>query len=186
MAEQFWLRGVDISMAKTPVEITSVKFSKSVRGYDVEEVDEFLHEISRDYEAIYRENQEQREKIEDLKETLEKYNELEKTLNDTLILAQRTAEDTKANSEKEANLIIREAKEKAEQIVKDAQKQVEDEKEKLEEIKKNQQVFIAESKSLLLTQLELLEKKSAESMSENEEKDSGQDNEDNYEVEYVG
>jgi len=153
----------------TPVEIEAYKFSKSLRGYSVDEVDNFLEKVSKDYETLYRQYQEQKEKINQLEKDLKSYRELEKTLNDTLVLAQKAAEETKKNAEKEAELMIKEAEAKAEKLIEQAREAVKKQEERLEELKKRQRVFAAEFKSLLMTQLELLERENIEEEASNED-----------------
>ena len=101
----------------TPVEFESIRFNKALRGYSSDEVDEFLRRTIKDYEALYCENQELQDKLLRLQKELDRYRELEKTLNDTLVLAQKASDDTKHNAHKEAELLIREAENESERIL---------------------------------------------------------------------
>ena len=105
----------------TPLDIHNKEFKRSIRGYDADEVDEFLDEIIKDYEKLYKENLNLKEQVENFQENINRYRELEDTLHNTLILAQQTAEEVKKNAEKEAELIIKNAHQKGEQIIFDAQ-----------------------------------------------------------------
>ena len=70
----------------TPLDIENKKFSKQMmNGYSVEEVDDFLDELTADYEKIYKEVAEAKNKIEDLQESMEKYKNIEGTLQNTLV-----------------------------------------------------------------------------------------------------
>ncbi len=104
-------------MKITPVEITNKDFKRTMRGYSTDEVDEFLDDIVEDFEALYRENVSLKEKIEGFNEKMQYYSSLEKTLQNTLILAQNTADSTKSQAEKEAEHIIENAKGKAQAII---------------------------------------------------------------------
>ena len=104
-------------MKITPVEITNKDFKRTMRGYSTDEVDEFLDDIVEDFEALYRENVSLKEKIEGFNEKIQYYGNLEKTLQNTLILAQNTADATKNQAEKEAEHIIENAKGKAQAII---------------------------------------------------------------------
>ena len=80
----------------TPLDIENKKFAKQmVNGYNVDEVDEFLDLLTVDYERMYKENTESREKIEKLNEDLAHYKTIENTLQSTLVMAQSTAEEVK-------------------------------------------------------------------------------------------
>lgn len=80
----------------TPLEIENKKFSKQMmNGYSVEEVDDFLDELTACYEKLYKESNENQDKIAELNGKLEHYKQIEGTLNNTLIMAQSTAEDIK-------------------------------------------------------------------------------------------
>ena len=85
----------------TPLEIENKKFSKQMmNGYSVEEVDDFLDELTACYEKLYKESNENQDKIAELNGKLEHYKQIEGTLNNTLIMAQSTAEDIKRTKAK--------------------------------------------------------------------------------------
>ncbi len=80
----------------TPLDIENKKFSKKMmNGYDVEEVDDFLDQLTVDYGKMYKESSELKKKIEDLEKNMEHYKAIESTLQNTLVMAQTTAEDVK-------------------------------------------------------------------------------------------
>jgi len=141
----------------TPLDIHNKEFKRSIRGYDADEVDEFLDEIIKDYEKLYKENLNLKEQVENFQENINRYRELEDTLHNTLILAQQTAEEVKKNAEKEAELIIKNAHQKGEQIIFDAQQKILDLQEEYRSLQKTVQQFKAQFKGFLLAQLELVE-----------------------------
>jgi|GEM_PF-1877252 len=98
-----------------PVEIREKEFNRSIRGYDPKEVRETLDTIADDFGRLLDENRK-------LLEKLSTYEKLENNLKDTLILAQKTAEDTKKNAEKEKEHIIKEALEETKKIKEEAEK----------------------------------------------------------------
>lgn len=146
----------------TPLDIHQKEFKKGFRGYVEEEVDEFLDEIMRDFETMIRENTALREELENTKARLEQYAKLEMTLNNTLTVAQRTAEDVKANSRKEAEVVIAEAKAQGEQIVQSAQRRASRIAEEFEATRREIQMYRAKMRSLVRSQLELLEESERE------------------------
>lgn len=80
----------------TPLDIENKKFSKQMmNGYSIDEVDDFLDELTIDYEKMYKELQETKSKVEELNKNLEHYKNIEETLQSTLIMAQSTAEEVK-------------------------------------------------------------------------------------------
>ena len=88
----------------TPMDIHNHQFKKSmVRGYNENEVDDFLDRIVVDYEKILRENERLRNIIDTNDKELEHYRKLEKTMNDTLLVAQKTADDVISSAKKSAD-----------------------------------------------------------------------------------
>ena len=78
----------------TPLDIENKKFSKQMmNGYNVEEVDDFLDDLTDDYSKNYKEITELRTKVEELNKSLEQYKTIEATLQNTLVMAQKTSED---------------------------------------------------------------------------------------------
>ena len=84
----------------TPEDFKNKTFSKGFRGYEVEEVDKFLKTLLKEYEYLYLDNLEQKETIERVSSKLEYYQQMEATMQSTLTVAQETADELKASSEK--------------------------------------------------------------------------------------
>lgn len=141
----------------TPLDIENKRFSKQMmNGYNVDEVDDFLDELTLEYGKLYKENAELKSQREDLDSDVGKYKDIESSLQNTLIMAQKTADE-----------IIDVAKKQAEQIVKDAEYEAKDRREamsaeiiakekELNDLKKEFDVYKAKMESLLISQLELL------------------------------
>ncbi|MBB6216973.1 cell division initiation protein [Anaerosolibacter carboniphilus] len=153
----------------TPLEIQNKEFKKVMRGYKESEVDEFLDKIMIDYEKLYKDNIELKDKITLLQEQIDKYANLEKTLNNTLIVAQTTAEEVSSNAHKKAELIIREAENKGMAIIEEANKDVVKIKREYEEVKKQMHIFKTRFKTLLESQLEAVNTSSKEIIEDVEE-----------------
>src|SRR5690554_51901 len=97
----------------TPLDIQNKEFKKGIRGYKEDEVDEFLDEIMINYEKLFKENAELKDKIENAQQQVEQYKNIENTLKNTLVVAQNTAEEVKSSAQKKSQLIIEEAEIKA-------------------------------------------------------------------------
>ncbi|MFQ8987378.1 MAG: DivIVA domain-containing protein [Intestinibacter sp.] len=141
----------------TPLDIENKKFSKQMmNGYSVEEVDDFLDELTADYEKIYKEVAEAKNKIEDLQESMEKYKNIEGTLQNTLVMAQSAADEVKKLAKQQAEQMINEAQATAKQAVTELEQELTLKKKEMEEVQKQFDVYKAKMESLLISQLELL------------------------------
>lgn len=140
----------------TPLDIHNQEFKKSFRGYNEDEVDEFLDRVVKDYEQIYRENVELKETIDRLKSKVEHFQHIENTLHNTLVVAQETAEEVKLNAKKEAELIVKEAKAEGQRLVDEAEGKVRQRVAEYEELRQQSQIYRTKMRTLILTQLEML------------------------------
>ena len=141
----------------TPLDIENKKFAKQMmNGYSVEEVDNFLDELTVDYEKLYKESNESKSKISELEANLVKYRNLESTLQNTLIMAQSAADEIKKVAKQEADQIVRDAQGTVKQQVMELEQQITIKTKELEDLKKQFDVYKAKMESLLISQLELL------------------------------
>lgn len=131
----------------TAMEIRNQQFSKSLRGYDQDEVKNFLVQLAQDYENLYSQNATLKESIQRLEAELHKYHKIEDTMNNSLIFAQQTAEDMKINARREAELILIDAKKRIAELLMVYQ-----------EVIKRLSLFNTELKSQMSGQMEMLEK----------------------------
>lgn len=141
----------------TPLDIENKRFSRTIKGYNVEEVDDFLDELTVEYEKLYRENAEYRDQIEQSKKDLEHYRSVEHTLQNTLVIAQTTADDIKNMAQKQADQIIKDAQSEARRNVDELNKEEFEIKRRLEDLKRQFDVYKAKMEALLISQLELLQ-----------------------------
>ncbi len=145
-------------MPLTPMDIHNKEFSRSFRGYDEDEVDQFLDEVVQDFEKLYKESLELKERMGILKEQLEYYKSMEGTLKETLVTAQKTADEVMASAHKKAEIIIREAEQKAQKIIQDANEQVLKIRMEYEETRKQVEIFKARFRTLLQEYLQTIER----------------------------
>lgn len=102
----------------TPVDIETREFKKTrFNGYSTEEVDEFLEEIVEDMEKLYKENSSLKEKVSSLSEAVGYYKSMEETIKNSIVAAEKNAEDTKKLAENEADQIIKKAEIHAEELL---------------------------------------------------------------------
>jgi divIVA family protein len=141
----------------TPLDIDNKRFSKQmVNGYSVEEVDDFLDELTADYSKNYKEVNELRTKVEELNNSLVQYKTIESTLQNTLVMAQSTAEEVKNVAKQKADQIVDEAKANAQKQVDELNNEIIMRQKELDDVKKQFDIYKAKMESLLISQLELL------------------------------
>lgn len=141
----------------TPLDIENKKFSKQMmNGYSVEDVDDFLDDLSVDYSKMYKDLSEHKLRIEELEASLSKYKNIEGTLQNTLLMAQSTAEEVKNVAKQQADQIVNEAKASAQESLNQINQELITKQQQLEEVKKQFDVYKAKMESLLISQLELL------------------------------
>ncbi len=141
----------------TPLDIENKRFAKQmVSGYSVEEVDDFLDELTVEYSKNYKEVTELRAKVEELNNSLVQYKTIESTLQNTLVMAQTTAEEVKNVAKQKADQIIEEAKANAQKQVDELKNEILLKQKELDDVKKQFDIYKAKMESLLISQLELL------------------------------
>jgi cell division initiation protein len=146
-------------MALTPMEIHNKDFPRKFRGYDPDEVDQFLDMIVEDFEKLYKENIDIKEKYRVIKEKVDSYRSIEETLKETLVTAQKTAEDVVSNAQKKAEVIVREAEVEAFKLVQQGNEKMSEIRKEQEESQKQLDVFRIKFKKLLEAEIELLDSK---------------------------
>jgi len=140
----------------TPLDIHNKEFKKSFRGYNEEEVDEFLDKVIKDYEQLYRENIEIKENLDRLNSKLEHFQHMENTLHNTLIIAQETAEEVKFNAKRTTELMIKEAEIQAQKMIDEASNKVRRMANDYEGLQKQDQIYRMRVRNLVQAQLEIL------------------------------
>lgn len=141
-------------MKLTPMDINNKEFKKVIRGYSSDEVDEFLEEVVQNYEEVYKENSKLKDSLSRVKEKLEHYEKLEDTIQNTLLLAQNAADQAKASSEKQSDLIMKNANEAAQRILDKAHGDVVGINDEYERVKEEFIKFRAKFRGFINTQLQ--------------------------------
>ena len=143
-------------MKITPLDIKKQVFKKVLRGYDPIEVETFLEMVAEEFESLIKEKNELYDEALKLKTQLRDYQEVEKTFKESLMNAQYTINQSRDNSRREADLIIKEAEVRAEKIIENAKIQLIEMKNELMVIKAQKDSFAKRLRHLLQSQLELL------------------------------
>ncbi len=141
----------------TPLDIHNKVFGNSFfGGYSKEEVDMFLDKVAEDYEKIYKENIELRDKINVLNDGINHYKSMEETLQNTLIVAQNTAEDIKKNAYAKSDNIVKEAEMRASKVLSDANDEIIRSKKEIEDLKRKLSIFKSKMEGTINSFIELL------------------------------
>jgi cell division initiation protein len=139
------------AMKITPIDIQQVGFDVCFRGYNRKEVDHFLDTLAQDYGALVKENQEIKEKTAALEIQMTESRKKEALLNSTLIAAQKVVDEMKQNAQKEANLIIKDAELKADEITKSARDERVRLQREIQDLQRQRVLFLEKIRSVLKT-----------------------------------
>lgn len=155
-------------MPLTPLDIHNKVFTRSFRGYDEDEVNEFLDQVIKDYEMAIRKTKDLESKVEQLEEKIGHFTNIEDTLNKSILVAQETAEEVTSNARKESKLIIKEAEKNADRIINEALNKSRHVYMDVEELKKQGKVFRTRLKMLIEAQLDMVKNNDWEDLFETE------------------
>lgn len=154
-------------MALTPLDIHNKEFDSRMRGYDKDQVNDFLSQIIKDYSALIKQNEEMEKKLDETSEKVKYFTDLKDALNQSILVAQEAADKVKTNAEQEAALIqekaekngqdiLTDATEKANQILTDASDKAKVITVQTEDLKKQTRIFRQRLQVMLESQLEVV------------------------------
>jgi len=167
----------------TPIEIRKYEFKKTFRGYDPDEVRYFLEMMADEMEALNREKISLEQKVNQYDKQLEEYRQIEKSMQNALIVAKETSDKSLANTRKESKLIIADAEARADRIVENARKEASKIQQEITRLKIQRDTFVVKIKNLLRSELELLEAMDEVKEIEEMEFDDVETEEDEFDVE---
>ena len=142
----------------TPEDIDKQQFSKQFKGYAVEEVDDFLEELTNDYEVLMLANKKQEDKIKELEAKIDGLSTNTNVLQETLLIAKQTADEMRRRAEEEANMIVGEAKKMLEDRAGNIDQIIEEKQNTLNFLKNEIETYKAKAERMLIEQLEVLKK----------------------------
>jgi len=148
---------IDEAFHLTPLDVRRYDFGRALRGYSPERVDQFRDQVAEEMERLTRINQDLDSKARSFHEQLRAFRERDKALNDALIAAQQLRDDVRAQAEREAQLIIREAQGEGERIMEAAKADVRRMEEELENLDRSRRSYLAQMRTLIARQLSEVE-----------------------------
>ena len=168
-------------MKLMPLDIQQQQFSVRFRGFDTNEVDAFLETVANELEDLLKANKELKEELERKEARIWEYQNMEKILKETLLMAQTTSEEMKknaqktteelmVNAQKEATFVIGRAREQAEKMIVETNSRLVKIQEEINELKRKKILLKQELRFVLETHLRLLESSSEKEAREPEEK----------------
>lgn len=143
-------------MAFTPSEIKNKAFTRIKNGFEPIEVEQYLEQLSHEIERL-KEDKKQLEKVlEERDAHIQSFKEVEKSVGEAIVSAQRAADETKAAAQKERDAIIQKAQAEASQIVNDGIEKARRLSFQTEDMKRQSKVFRSRFRMLVEAQLDLL------------------------------
>lgn len=143
-------------MGLTPLDIHNKEFPVKMRGYEQDEVNNFLDQIIRDFETLIKDKKELEKKLKFSEEKLEHYDNIQDSLNKSILVAQEAADRLKVNADKEAGIIIQEAENNADRLLNDSVDKARKITAETEEMKKQSRVFRQRLQLMVESQLEMV------------------------------
>src|SRR5918992_1340857 len=151
-----------------PIDVRRKEFKNSLRGYDANQVDDFLDAVADEFERTYTENARLREEISGLRERLQQFEELEGSIRSALVHAEQAAndlrrtanweaEDLRKSANREAELTIREAKARSHQMLAETSARVERIQESYQALQEAKRSFTNDFRYLLKTYMDMME-----------------------------
>ncbi len=144
-------------MKLTPLDVRKQEFKRTMRGFDPEEVEAFLVMVADELELHIREKNQLNDELIKLRTQLKDYQRVESTLRDTLVRAQNTVEDSRANSRREAEIILHEAEIQADNIIKEAREELLNIRHEISLLRAQKDAIAKRLRHMLESQLEMLE-----------------------------
>ncbi len=146
-------------MKFSPVNIKKQEFSRTVRGYDKDEVQAFLDKLAEEFDALQKENESLKKELEDSRTKVTEFRKIEKNLQDTLLKAQESSTKSIESTKKQSSLMLKEAEIKASQILEKARENANEIRNAVINLREERDLIVANLKSIINSQAHLLEMK---------------------------
>ncbi len=144
---------IDESFHLTPLDVRRAEFPAALRGYDRARVDEFRDRVANELERLTRLNQELDNKAKGFHEQLRAFRERDKALNEALVSAQQLRAETREQAEREAQLVLREARAEGGRLVDAARAEIRRLAGEIESLERARRAYLAQLRALVARQL---------------------------------
>jgi cell division initiation protein len=144
-------------MRITPLDIRKQEFRKTMRGLDAEEVYAFLATVADEYESVLNDNKALKERLLELDDKVQEYRNMEQTLRNTLLTAERVNVEAKENARREADLIIKEAQIEAEKAFRNIKKEAMELRNTIQDLKRQKEQYLSRLRMLISSHLKFVE-----------------------------
>ena len=144
---------IDESFHLTPLDVRRTEFAGALRGYDKARVDEFRDRVANELERLTRLNQELDSKAKGFHEQLRAFRERDKALNEALVSAQQLRAETRDQAEREAQLVLREAKAEGERLIEAARSEARRLGSEIEGLERARRAYLAQFRDMVSRQL---------------------------------
>jgi len=144
-------------MRLTPLDIRKQEFRKGMRGLDADEVYAFLSTVADEYEAVINDNKALRERLLELDDKVQEYRNMEKTLRDTLLTAERVTVEAKENARRESDLIVKEAQIEAEKALRDIRTASMRLRQEIQELRQQRDSYLSRMRILVESHVKFIE-----------------------------
>ena len=144
---------IDETFHLTPLDVRRYEFGKALRGYDPERVDQFREQVAEELERLSRLNQDLDAKARGFHEQLRAFRERDKAINEALVSAQQLRGEIREQADKEAQLIIREAKAEGEKMIEEARAEIRRMEDQLASLDRARRAYLAQVRTLVERQL---------------------------------
>ena len=144
---------IDESFHLTPIDVRRYDFGRALRGYDPARVDTFREQVANELERLNRVNQEMEAKAKGFHEQLRAFRERDKALNEALISAQQLRAETREQAEREAQLILREARAEADRLIESARAEVRRLASEVDALERSRRAYLSQLRALVERQM---------------------------------
>lgn len=148
---------IDESFHLTSLDVRRFDFGRALRGYNPEKVEQFRDQIAEELERLSRVNQDLDTKARSFHEQLRAFRERDKALNEALITAQQLRAEVREQAEREAQLVLREARAEGERLIEAAKTEVRRMEQELDALDRSRRTYLAQMRALLARQLSEVE-----------------------------
>lgn len=143
-------------MVLTPLDIHNKEFKVKLKGYDQDEVNDYLDQVIKDYEIVLKQKRELEKNLELANERLGYYASIEDTLNKSIIVAQEASEEVRQNADREAKIIVLEAEKNADRVLNESLTKAKEITAETDQLKKQTRLFRQRLQLMVESQLDLI------------------------------